>query len=220
MSNSLIPISPEQTAGALHWVCVGPVRFLLRLRLGPRRSSCIGLPFATGRVLEHRCSRGWVRFASLARAFPPTPPPLAQARAGLRTERRGGDPVLLPVRPVQSASPYPTQKVELAHPPCSPPPMFPIPRDVLQGLTTIGGTPPKVRCGPATVLQPRLPSHGLHRHLSTLRVGLASIREAGDAPPPPPPRTSEVSNASVKKITFLSDLLVARKCSGRRTGSS
>ena len=30
--------------------------------------------------------------------------------------------------------------------------------------------PPKVRCGPATVLQPRLPSHGLHRLLSSIRV--------------------------------------------------
>ena len=32
---------------------------------------------------------------------------------------------------------------------------------------------PKVRCGPATVLQPRLPAHGLHRLLSSVHVQLA-----------------------------------------------
>ena len=33
-----------------------------------------------------------------------------------------------------------------------------------------GGGAQKVRCGPATVLQPRLPSHGLHRLPSSIRV--------------------------------------------------
>ena len=42
-----------------------------------------------------------------------------------------------------------------------------------------GVWPQKVRCGPATVLQPRLPSHGLHRQRSTLRVRLASKRSIG-----------------------------------------
>ena len=36
-----------------------------------------------------------------------------------------------------------------------------------------GGGAQKVRCGTATVLQLGLPSHGLHRPLSTLRVRLA-----------------------------------------------
>ena len=40
--------------------------------------------------------------------------------------------------------------------------------------TKIFSTPPpwpqKVRCGPATMLQPRLPSQGLHSHLRSLRV--------------------------------------------------
>ena len=37
-----------------------------------------------------------------------------------------------------------------------------------------GEGPPKVRCGPAAVLQPRPPPHGLHRLLSSGRVRLAS----------------------------------------------
>ena len=41
------------------------------------------------------------------------------------------------------------------------------------------GPPTKVRCGPATSLQPRLPSHGLHRLLSSLRVRLAIRLSAG-----------------------------------------
>ena len=48
-----------------------------------------------------------------------------------------------------------------------------------------GPGPPKVRCGPTTVLQPRLPSHGLHRQLSSSRVGLAgkcSIGPLGCSP--------------------------------------
>ena len=39
--------------------------------------------------------------------------------------------------------------------------------------------PPKVRCGPATLLQPRPPSHGLHRLLSSMRVRLASECSTG-----------------------------------------
>ena len=36
-----------------------------------------------------------------------------------------------------------------------------------------GGGGQKVRCGPATVLQPRLPYHGLHHLLNSIRVRLA-----------------------------------------------
>ena len=39
-----------------------------------------------------------------------------------------------------------------------------------RSITTPTCRPQKVRCGPATVLQPRLPSHGLHCLLSSLRV--------------------------------------------------
>ena len=35
--------------------------------------------------------------------------------------------------------------------------------------------PQKVRCGPATLLQPRLPSHGLRRHLSSIHVRLIAM---------------------------------------------
>jgi hypothetical protein len=45
---------------------------------------------------------------------------------------------------------------------------------LFKGLQRKGGGfqrgPQKVRCGPATVLQPRLPSHGLHRFLNSLRL--------------------------------------------------
>ena len=41
-------------------------------------------------------------------------------------------------------------------------------------LSVCGGAgAQKVRYGPATVLQPRLPSHGLHSLLSSVRVRLA-----------------------------------------------
>ena len=51
-------------------------------------------------------------------------------------------------------------------------------------VTTGGGS--KVRCGPATKLQPRLPSHGLHRLLSSIRVRVAwTVHSQCSAPSPP-----------------------------------
>ena len=56
----------------------------------------------------------------------------------------------------------------------------------VKGVGVGGRGPPKVRCGPATKPQPRLPSHGLHCHLNSTCVRyvldcailLARIREA------------------------------------------
>ena len=52
-----------------------------------------------------------------------------------------------------------------------------------QGLCSVIPGPPKVTCGPATALQPHLPSHGLHRHPSPLRVRLASQCSIGPRSP-------------------------------------
>ena len=72
-----------------------------------------------------------------------------------------------------------------------------IPRTTLpeHSIQTPGGNPlpskvcgpTKVRCGPATVHQPRLPSHGLHCLLSSLCVRLPAIVPFAQSAAPCPP---------------------------------